>query len=115
MHGNWGKPRAASSLGCGKAVIHGSEGDRQRPQNDISSLIAPWRTQCRSEETEGQVRPLQARWSRQVTSLLGTGIHTRPWLCLQGVEEPGPKTAISSQDRLHMTPGESHPASMSRT
>lgn len=28
------------------------------PQSDISSLIAPWRTQCRSEETEGQVRPL---------------------------------------------------------
>lgn len=36
VHGNWGKPRAASSLGCGKAVIHGSEGDRQRPQSDIS-------------------------------------------------------------------------------
>ena len=31
-------------------------------------------------------------------SLLDTGLHTRPWLCLQGVEEPGPETAISSQD-----------------
>lgn len=99
VHGNWGKPRAASSLGCGKAVIHGSEGDRQRPQNDISSLIAPWRTQCRSEETEGQVRPLAGQMEQAGHfSLLGTGIHTRPWLCLQGVEEPGPETAISSQD-----------------
>lgn len=95
VRGNWGKPRAASSLGCGKAVISGPGWDRQRPQNNTSSLIAPRRTQRCSEEAEGQARPLAGQVEQAGHfSLLGTGLHTRPQLCLQRVEEPGPKTAI---------------------
>ena len=95
VHENWGKPRAASSLGCGKPVISGPGWDRQCPQNNTSSLIAPRRTQHCSEEAEGQARPLAGQVEQAGHfSLLGTGLHTRPWLCLQRVEEPGPKTAI---------------------
>lgn len=59
------------------------------------NLIAPRRTQRCSEEAEGQARPLAGQVEQAGHfSLLGTGLHTRPQLCLQRVEEPGPKTAI---------------------
>lgn len=78
VHGNWGKPRAASSLecweGCNQWVWVGQSAS---PEHDTSSLIAPQRTRRCSEEAEGQALPLAGQVEQAGHfSLLGTGLHT---------------------------------------
>ena len=76
--------------GCNQWVWVGQSAS---PEHDTSSLIAPRRTQCCSEEAEGQALPLVGQVEQAGHfSLLGTGLHTRPWLCFQDPRLP------SSQD-----------------
>ena len=92
--------------GCNQWVWVGQSAS---PEHDTSSLIAPRRTQCCSEEAEGQALPLVGQVEQAGHfSLLGTGLHTRPWLCFQDPRLP------SSQDTSPRDSGRSHPASMSR-